>query len=88
MKDGHTVVRDPSVATVQSSIVPVNMMRESTVPPQTPRRLTTAQVLGIIAVSTLLIVFLQRHIYSSFLYHDEYTTTPDHATTTVVRTSH
>jgi hypothetical protein len=24
MKDGHTVVRDPSVATVQSSIVPVN----------------------------------------------------------------
>ena len=36
------------------------------------RRFTPAEVFVTIAVSTLLIVFLQRQIYSSFFHHDEY----------------
>lgn len=39
---------------------------------RSPRRFTPAEVFVTIAVSTLLIVFLQRQIYSSFFHHDEY----------------
>jgi hypothetical protein len=47
------------------------IMGESTAS-RSPRRFTPAELFITIVVSSLLIVFLPRQIYSSFIHHDEY----------------